>query len=204
MQRHGRDRALAAGRRREALAAWQVAERAAGGEVAVIGDRGAPAQVEAHVGPARTSQARFAGVAEQLRDGLAARAHRVEVDAHEPRQEVGVDARHRRAARAALARPLARARVRERRQARRDEDIGGGEGGRHGGRRLGRMRPVGRQDHEHRVAARRACGVHERVAERGVAGSATISTFSPALTARQRSTTVRTACSRSPPKVSPR
>ena len=49
------------------------------------------------------------GVGQQPCDGVAARAHRVEVGAHEPREQVGVDARHRRAAGAGLARALARA-----------------------------------------------------------------------------------------------
>ena len=51
----GDDRALAARRRDEPLAAGQVPERARGGQVAVVGDPGAPVRSSVEVGAARAA-----------------------------------------------------------------------------------------------------------------------------------------------------
>src|SRR4051795_2293764 len=96
--RAGEHRPLSPGRRDEPLTARQVAERPGGGEVAVVGDAVAAAQVEAEVAPARARDACLGGVAEQARDGVRAAAQAVEVDRHQPREHVGRDVRHRRAA----------------------------------------------------------------------------------------------------------
>jgi hypothetical protein len=181
------------------IAAGQVAARAASAEVAVVGDAGAPAQVEAQVGPAGAAQVGVVGVGEQLRDRMAARAHRVEVGAHESREQVGGDARHRGSARAGFARALARARVRQRGHARRDEDVGRGERGRDRRWRLGPARRGlgGRIVSTASPPAPRAASMSASPSS-ALPGSAMTSTLSPAPTPRQRSTTVLTACSSAP------
>ena len=77
-ERRRGDRALAADRRHEALAAGQVAERAGRAEVALVGDRGAPGEVEPHVGAARAGHAGLVGCrsAARRRRGSGRRARR--------------------------------------------------------------------------------------------------------------------------------
>jgi hypothetical protein len=95
------------------IAAGEIAERAALGEVAVVGDALAAAEVEAQVGAARAGDVGLGALVEELRDRVRAAAEAVEVDRHQSGEHVGGDVRHRRATGAALARALAGERVTE-------------------------------------------------------------------------------------------
>ena len=105
-QRRGDERALAAGRRDEPLAAGQVAERAGArsGRRRRRCRRGRSGRGAGR--PARTGEVRLVGVVEQRRHRAAALAQRTEVDRHHAREHVLGDARHRRAAGAGVGRAL--------------------------------------------------------------------------------------------------
>jgi hypothetical protein len=158
----GRDEHAAAARRRdEALAARQVAEGRPGREVAVVGDAGAAAQVEPHVGAPGARETRLVGLGEQLGDAGAAGDHHVEVRAHQAGEHLGLDAGQRRAPRAALGGGVARLRMAQGGQARREEDVARRERGGDGRGRLGPALGARRQQDEDAVAA----GAHRSLVE---------------------------------------
>ena len=145
--------ALAAQRGGEALAARQVPERPGRGQEAVVREAGTAADVEAQIGAGRAGDARLVGAREQLSDRAAARGHRVEVDRHEAREEVGGDAGERRAPDAGLGGGLAGLGVRERLRGRRDEDVDGRERGGDRRRRLAAVLRARVHEGEHGVGA---------------------------------------------------
>src|SRR3954469_9491712 len=125
-QRRRHHRALAADGRDEALAARQVAERARCREIALVGDAGAAAEVDAQVRSERARDVRLVLAREQIGDAPAARAQQREVAGHQAGEHVLGDAGKRRAARSGLRGGLARAGVREGAAGGRDEDGRGG------------------------------------------------------------------------------
>ena len=114
----------------------------------------APGQAEPEVAAARAGEVRLFRICQQIGDRPAAGGHRVEVDAHESREELLVHAGERRAARAVLRGGLPGDGVRQRRQARAEERGAGRERRRDRLGRLGAPARVGREDRQRAICAR--------------------------------------------------